>query len=47
VKELKKTIQDLKMEVGPIKKSQRKASLEIEKLRKKSGIIDASIKNRI
>jgi hypothetical protein len=35
------------MEVQTIKKSQRKTTLEIENLRKKSGIIDASITNRI
>jgi predicted nucleic acid-binding Zn-ribbon protein len=47
VKELNKTIQDLKMEVETIKKSQRETTLEIEKLEKKSGAIDASINNRI
>jgi predicted nucleic acid-binding Zn-ribbon protein len=47
VKELNKTIQDLKMEVETIKKSQRKTTLEIENLGKKSGAIDASITNRI
>ena len=47
VKELNKTIQDLKMEVETIKKSQRETTLEIENLGKKSGTIDASIKNRI
>jgi hypothetical protein len=41
VKELNKTIPDLKMEVETIKKSQR----EIEILGKKSGIIDVSISN--
>jgi hypothetical protein len=44
---LNKTIQDLKREVGTIKKSQRETTLEIENLWKKSGVIDASITNRI
>jgi predicted nucleic acid-binding Zn-ribbon protein len=47
VKELKKTIQDLNMEVETIKKSQRKTTLEIENLGKMSEAIDASITNRI
>jgi prefoldin subunit 5 len=47
VKELNKTIQDLKMEVETIKKSQRETNLGIENLGKKSGTIDASITNRI
>ena len=47
VKELNKTIQDLKMEVETIKKSQRETTLEIENLEKKSGPTDASITNRI
>jgi predicted nucleic acid-binding Zn-ribbon protein len=47
VKKLNKTIQDLKMEIESIKKSQRKTTLEIENLRKRSGVIDASISNRI
>jgi prefoldin subunit 5 len=45
--ELNKTIQDLKREVDTIKKTQSEATLEIETLGKKSGTIDASIKNRI
>jgi hypothetical protein len=44
---LNKTIQDLKVEVGTINKSQRKAILEIENLRTRSGVIDASVTNRI
>jgi predicted nucleic acid-binding Zn-ribbon protein len=44
---LKKTIQDLKMEVETIKKSQTETTLEIENLGKKSGAIDVSISNRI
>ena len=40
-------IQDLKMEVERIKKTQRETTLEIETLGKKSGTIDVSISNRI
>ena len=40
VKELNKTIQDLKIEVETIKKTQRETTLEIE-------ILDMSITNRI
>jgi prefoldin subunit 5 len=47
VKELNKTIQDLKMEVETIKKSQRETTLELENLGKRSGAIDASITNRM
>jgi hypothetical protein len=47
VKELKKIIQDLKMEVETIKKSQRETTLEIGTLGKRSRVIDASITNRI
>jgi prefoldin subunit 5 len=47
VKELNKTIQDLKMEVETIKKSQKDTTLEIENIGKRSGIIEASITNRI
>jgi chromosome segregation ATPase len=47
VKELNKTIQDLKMEIESIKRSQRKTTLEIENLGKRPGVIDASITNRI
>ena len=47
VMELNKTIQDLKMEVETIKKTQRETTLEIEILRKKSGTIEGSISNRI
>ena len=45
--DLNKTTQDLKVEVGTIKESQRETTLEIETLGKKSGTIDASIINRI
>jgi chromosome segregation ATPase len=47
VKELKKTIQDLKMEIDTIMQSRRETTLEIEKLGKRSGVIDASITNRL
>jgi DNA-binding transcriptional MocR family regulator len=47
VKELNKTIQDLKMEIETIKKSQKESTLKIENLRKRPGVIDASITNRI
>jgi len=47
VKELTKTIQDLKMEIETIKKAQRETTLEIENLGKKSGVIDTSITNRV
>ena len=45
--ELNKSIQDLKMEVETIKKTQRETTLEIEILRKKSGTRHVSIRNRI
>ena len=47
MKELNKTIQDLKGEVETLKKSQRETTLETEILGKKSGTIDSSITNRI
>ena len=47
VKELNKIIQDLKMKKETIKKSQRGTKLDIENLGKRSGVIDASITNRI
>ena len=48
VKKLNKTIQDLKMEIETIKRqSQRETTREIENLGKRSGVIDASITNRI
>jgi uncharacterized coiled-coil protein SlyX len=46
-KEMNKTIQDLKTEIETMKKSQREATLELENQGKKSGVIDASITNRI
>jgi hypothetical protein len=42
VKELKKTIQDLTMEIETMKKSQREKSLLIEHLRNRSGSLDAN-----
>jgi hypothetical protein len=47
VKELNKTIKNLKMEIEIIKKSQWETTLEIENLGKRSEVIDASITNRI
>jgi hypothetical protein len=45
--ELNKTIQDLKMKVETIKKTQKETTLEIEILGKKSGTRDVNITNRI
>jgi prefoldin subunit 5 len=45
--EFNKAIQDLKMHVETIKKTQRETTLDIEILGKKSGTIDASISNRM
>ena len=47
MKELIKTIWDLKVEVETIEKSQRETTLEIEILGKNSETIDLSISNRI
>jgi chromosome segregation ATPase len=47
VKDLKKKIQDLIIEIEIIKKSQRETTLEIEILGKRPGDIDISITNRI
>jgi hypothetical protein len=44
---LNKIIQDLKVEIETIKKSQREPTLELENLGKRSGVTDASITNRI
>jgi hypothetical protein len=46
VKELKKAIQDLKVEIETIKKKQMDANLEMENLGQKSGITDVRITNR-
>ena len=45
--EFNKTIQDLKIEVETMKKTQGKKTLEIGTLGKKSGNIDVNISNRI
>jgi chromosome segregation ATPase len=45
--ELNKSIQDLKIEVETMKKTQRETTLEMETLGKKSGTIDVSISHRI
>jgi hypothetical protein len=44
---LNKTIQDLKLELEAIKKSQRETTLETENLGKRLGVIDASISKGI
>jgi hypothetical protein len=44
---LNKAIQDIKVEVETIKKTQVEANLEMENLGKKSRITDVSITNRI
>ena len=44
---MNKTIQDLKMEIEIVNKSQSETSLKIENLGKNSGVIDGSINNRI
>jgi predicted nucleic acid-binding Zn-ribbon protein len=46
-KEMNKTIQDIKMEIETIKKSQRETTLELENLGKRSGVTDASITNKL
>ena len=47
VKELNKEIQDLKVEIETIKKTQMEANLEMENLGKRSGITDVIITNKI
>jgi hypothetical protein len=47
VMEMNKTILDLKREVDTIKKTQSEATVETETPGKKSGMMDASISNRI
>jgi hypothetical protein len=47
VKELNKAIQDLKLEVETIKKTQIEANLEMENLAKRSGITDITFTKRI
>jgi prefoldin subunit 5 len=43
VKELNKSIKDLKMKIETINKSQRETTLEIENVGNRSGLTDASI----
>jgi hypothetical protein len=40
---MNKTIQDLKLEIETIKKSQKQTTLQLENLGKRSGVTDASI----
>jgi hypothetical protein len=47
VKEMNKTILDLKMLLETIKNLQRETSLELENLGMRSGVIDSSITNRV
>ena len=47
MKELNKTIQNLKMEIESLKRTQRKTALEIENLGKRTGVTDANITSRI
>jgi hypothetical protein len=47
VKEQNKAVQDIKMEVETIRKTQMEATLEMDNLGKRSGATDASINNRI
>ena len=47
MKQLNKTIKDVKIEMKTIKKSQREKSLDKENLGKRSGVIGASITPRI
>jgi hypothetical protein len=44
---MNKTIQNLKMEIETIKKTQKETTLKLENVGKRSGVIDASITNRI
>jgi hypothetical protein len=46
VKELKKPVEDLKIEIATMKKSEIEAALEMKNLGKRSGATDASINNR-
>ena len=47
MKELNKTIQDLKIEIETLKKTQRETAMELENLGKRTGVTDASLTNRI
>lgn len=44
---MNKSVQDLKMEIEAIKKTQMEATLEIENPRKRTGTTDASITKEI
>jgi hypothetical protein len=44
---MNKTIQGLKIEIETIKKSHSEKTLQLENLGKSSGVIDASITNKI
>jgi hypothetical protein len=46
VKELNKTIQEVKMEIETIKESQSETTLEVGNLGKRLGVIGASINNK-
>ena len=46
-KEIEKIIQDLKIEIETLKKTQRETTLEMEILGKRSGVTNASITNKI
>lgn len=47
VKELNKTVQELKIKIETIIKTKREATQDMDTLGKRSGAIDASITNRI
>ena len=47
VKELEKTIQNLKVKIKPLKRSENKTTLYIENHGKRTGVINESITNRI
>jgi len=47
VKEISKTVQDLKVEIETIKRTQTEGILEMENLGKRTGTTDASIAKRI
>ena len=47
MKELEKTIQNLKVKIKPLKRSENKTTLYIENHGKRTGVINESITNRI
>ena len=47
MKEINKTVQDLKMKIEAIKKTQTERILEMENLEKRTGTTDTSITNKI